>query len=308
MSHLHQRSGFGFSEDDLPSGLWTSAHWVWGRRATAKEHGFPFSEETVTETILLDLAADYGDIIKIVPFTKPEEGKTGADWEWCLYDAPKHRYLRFLMQAKVLDDQDKQYAHIDRYIGNSDNRQIDRLAEVSSSRGVPALYAFYNHLTDSSRVPTDHCPCWGCDECWGVSVAPLEAVRAALPDKKFETLKAVSIPWLCLLCAANGRGPGADPIDGALRGLRRLHEMSLQRYPDADRDDRPAIPDGPERDPPAYLQPILSTLIGDDQGGPANGGRVRDKLARENPGLAGVVLIDAAAAAEVAEPDGDMPL
>ena len=41
---------------DLVTSFWRTAHWTWERRRVAKQIGFPFSEETITETILLDLA------------------------------------------------------------------------------------------------------------------------------------------------------------------------------------------------------------------------------------------------------------
>jgi len=256
----------------------------------AKATGFPFSEETVTETVLLDLASALSHVVHIVPFTKPQEGQTGADWEWCLYDQPNNRYLRFLVQAKVLDDKDRNYAHIDRYIGNTSVRQIDRLADTSMARGVPAIYAFYNHLTDPTRVPLDRCACWKCLTCWGASVAPLDAVMAALPDKSFETLRHVSMPWLCMLCSATGGGPPADPISGALVGLARLDTIAADRFPDSTRYDLPRLDREPEREPPSYLREILGVV---ETRSPQAGAQRIAQVARDNPGVDGVVLVDA---------------
>lgn len=256
----------------------------------AKSTGFPFSEETVTETVLLDLASALSHVVHIIPFTKPQEGQTGADWEWCFYDRPGSRYLRFLVQAKVLDDKDRNYAHIDRYIGNTSVRQIDRLAHTSRARGVPAIYAFYNHLNDRTRVPADHCPCYQCLQCWGASVAPLEAVLAALPDKSFDMLRHVSMPWICLLCTGGGGGPSADPISGALAGLARLDAVASERYPDAVGFELPRLGREPEREPPSYLRELLG--IFETRALEAGGQRIAT-VARDNPGVDGVVLVDA---------------
>jgi hypothetical protein len=46
---------------------------------------FSFSEETITETILLELGTRHPKEISLLPFNKREEGRTGADWEWCFY-------------------------------------------------------------------------------------------------------------------------------------------------------------------------------------------------------------------------------
>lgn len=147
---------------------------------TAKRVGFPFSEETVTETVLLNLATANPHQVHIIPFNKHEEGNTGADWEWCFYSYRHSQFLPMLMQAKVLDDNDRQYAHIDRMIGNTGVRQIDRLLATAQRRGVAALYAFYNHLADPSRVPAQACSCCECEKCWGCSIAPAASVCAML--------------------------------------------------------------------------------------------------------------------------------
>ncbi|WP_339706461.1 DUF6615 family protein [uncultured Sphingosinicella sp.] len=287
----HPRAGFPFGIHDLESGLYESAHWIWDRRATAKRTGFPFGEETVTETILMDLGSILSHSVHIVPFNKVEEGKVGADWEWCLYDHANNRYLRFLVQAKLLDDQDQLYAHVDRYIGNSGVRQIDRLADTSKRRGVPAIYVFYNHVTDSSRVPTDTCKCHACLHCWGASVAPLPAVLALLPDKSFDTLSGVSFPWLCLLCAGQGGRRSEDTIDNAIAGLQRLDQLSRERLGDLYLD-IPRPPEQPDREPPDYLAFLsdASTRKFDE-----SSDATREKLRAAHPGLDGVVLVDVAA-------------
>lgn len=297
--------GFGRPFRDLDTGLYASAHWIWDRRGVAKRLAFPFSEETVTETVLLDLAAELPGAIHIVPFTKPEEGKTGADWEWCLHDAATGRYLRFLVQAKVLDDRDRVYAHIDRYVGNTGVRQIDRLWATSVRRRVPALYAFYNHLDDPSRLPLHHCACHQCVGCWGASVAPLGAVYPRVmgspPDKTFDTLAQVSVAWRCLLCAGAGGGPERDPIDGAIAGLNRLAALARERSPDTPVGDLPSMPEAPEREPPDYLRPLLG--LAEDMGAAPPDDAVRCKLAGDNPGVDGVVLVDATRARRRGRPD-----
>lgn len=290
----HHPVSLGPGPSDLSDCLTDAAHWIWDRRRAAKAAGFPFSEETVTETVLLDLASALSHLVKIVPFNKHQEGKIGADWEWCFYDSPNQRFLRFMVQAKVLNDADEVYAHIDRYIGSSNVRQIDRLAETASARGVPAIYVFYNHLSDTSRVPVDACSCFKCLQCWGATFAPLEAVAALLPDKTFTNLRSVSLPWLCLTCSAfggsgggssSGGGRGPDLIDTVVRGLERSEARCRDQL--GDRIEltgrRPII----SREPPDYLGPLL------DRGDEEDGERLVEKLGSQNPGVDGVVLIPA---------------
>lgn len=269
---------------DIETALWQAAHWIWDRRATAKSAGFPFSEETITESVLLDIASSCPGQVRIVPFNKHQEGKIGADWEWCFYDLPTSRFLRFLMQAKVLDDKDHQYAHIDRYIGNSDVRQIDRLMETANQRNVTPLYAFYNHLSDEARLPAGVGSFFDCNECWGASVAPLTAVLSLLPDKTFEALKAVSFPWVCLVhpqCTAAGN---PDRLLAVSEGLRVIEEQAsiVLGVPGTSRRE-------PENHPPDYFRALLdmpaelSPVVRDQ--------RLR-RISAANPGVDGVVLID----------------
>lgn len=172
---------------------------------TAKRAGLPFTEETITETILLDLATQNPLEVIVLPFNKRQEALTGADWEWCIFNQNETRFIRMLVQAKVLDNFDNEYAHIDRMIGKSGIRQIDQLLDTARLRRVPALYVFYNHVANVNRVPVGTCQCFGCLDCWGCSVALGVAVKSMLPNKSFDTLKTVSVPWTCLLCPEETR-------------------------------------------------------------------------------------------------------
>lgn len=260
-----------------------AAHWIWRKRGAAKRAGMPFSEESITETILLDMATFVASDLKIISFNKIQEGKIGADWEWCFYDHAKGRYLRFLMQAKLLDDKELHYSHIDRYIGSSGTRQIDRLIETAENRGIPALYAFYNHLTDLARVPVRTCACHHCIECWGATVAEAWAVRDLLPDKSFDTLKGVSMPWLCLLCPRHGP---ADPIDRVLAGVDSLFDHAEEFSGEGK-----AIR-GPRRPLVENVPPPYFGVAADIAGMGSDTSHIREKLAADNPGVDGVVLID----------------
>ena len=270
----------------LIGSFWVAAHWVWKRRATAKSVGFPFSEETVTETVLLDLATEHPLDIQIIPLNKREEGKIGADWEWLFFSRDNKKFVRSLVQAKVLDDSDNEYAHIDRTIGNTGIRQIDRLLERANGRGIPALYAFYNHLRDPSRVPTNACAFFACTECWGCSVAPADHVRAYLPSKKFDDLRLISMPWHCLLCPETDVDDQATIPEKAAAGLLRLYRRAAERT----KPNSPiaAPPLEFRRDPPEYFYPArqIRSLESVSQRE-----AMLQRLASENPGVDGLFLI-----------------
>lgn len=208
--------------DDLCATFTLLAHEVWTRRGTAKRVGFPFWEVTITQQVLLDLAARHSDDIKIAQFRWGDEAQTGADWEWCFHDVGTKTYFRTLVQAKALNDQEIAYDHLDHTIGNSGVQQIERLIDTAQKRQVPALYVFYNYLTDDTRLPklsADTCP-----ECWGISVAFAESVRALLPDKTFDSIKASSRPWTDLVCCEDRGSVLPDRVAAAIQSLRLMRK------------------------------------------------------------------------------------
>jgi hypothetical protein len=256
----------------------------------------PFSEETITDTVLLDLATPNPSEIKIFPFNKRREGETGADWEWCFYDRSTSMFQPMLVQAKLLDDKDVEYSHIDRAIGSTGVRQIDRLISTAHRRRIPAIYAFYNHLNDPSRIPAQVCGSFDCAECWGCSVALAHAVKAALPAKDFDTLKSHCKPWVCLLCqgmVASGSAP-----ERVLATLRVLHARSLQIFRDQDIpfENVLAPPEKPSSEPPAYFE-RLSRI----DAASIDGEAILTRIASENPDVDGIVLATDASLDE--EPD-----
>ncbi len=54
--------------------LYALARTSWGRRGVAKMRGLSFSEESITDTILMDLAGTFPGPLTILPFSKREEG------------------------------------------------------------------------------------------------------------------------------------------------------------------------------------------------------------------------------------------
>lgn len=279
----------GGLRSSLFDSFWLAAHWVWERRETAKRIKFPFSEETVTETVLLDIATANPLEIQVVPLNKRREGVIGADWEWLFFSRDRKKFLRTLVQAKVLDDSDSQYAHIDRSIGNTGVLQIDRLLRVAGERGIPALYAFYNHLTDATRVPLGTCICHECVECWGCSVAIANAVKANLPDKSFDQLSRISMPWVCLLCPTPQLiVPSGTAPDRAAAGLQRLYRLSAEIPDLAVSSSLPDMDQLVRSEPPGYFA-ALETLTHADA--PRRREDILNELAAQNPEIDGIVLI-----------------
>jgi hypothetical protein len=247
----------------------------------------PFSEETITDTVLLDLATQNPGEITIFPFNKHREGKTGADWEWCFYDRDTSTFQPMLVQAKLLDDRDQEYSHIDRIIGSTGIRQIDRLISTSARRRIPAIYVFYNHLKDEGRIPSHVCGSFDCVECWGCSVALADAVKSTLPAKGFDALKVHSKPWVCLLCQGMTSSHAAPAR--ALATLRDLYDRSrgVFRERDVPFENVVAPPERPSSKPPRYFEQ-LSRIDGATAS--IHGEAILAQVAAENPDIDGIVL------------------
>jgi len=169
-----------------------------------------FNEPTVTEVFLLDLVELFPGNVKIIPFTSKRESQIGADWAWAFVGPDGRSCQALLVQAKRLDDLDREYAEL-YYQGRSTGAtssvpQLDKLIASAKRFGLPPVYAFYNHLNDPSRIPRSSCGTLDLIQSslpgsWGVAVASAINVRKAKPDKTFDLHRYHSRPLHCLLCS-----------------------------------------------------------------------------------------------------------
>lgn len=266
---------------------------TWRRREAVKRHALPFGEETITETILMDLAASYPGKMLIVPFNKAQEAKTGSDWAWAFQSANGQHVLPMLVQAKLLDVQDIEYPEITRKIGKTTVRQIDRLIDTANRFRWPALYAFYNHIGNTARIPNNCKSIPNCattlPESWGISVADAWCVRSKLNDQTFDTHCLHSVPLHCLLCSG-GTGTRGD-LGSAGLALRTL--MALRTTEDRQSalakqlGDAVDLPDEPFTELPDMFreaEEIANT--------PESGHRdeLLARVAYRNPNIAGAII------------------
>jgi hypothetical protein len=214
--------------------LLEQARQVWADRAVAKAAGVPWQEETITDILIKNIRLSYPGHVEVIPFSKPIEGESGADWLLSFINSDQTVSATMLVQAKRLDDAERDYPGIGRRIGEREppELQIDQLIATARTHSIPALYAFYNHVSDPTRV-SHLCASLPHDAAeqlhgFGISIAAASAVKAKLPDQTFDRHQPDSIPFHCLLCtkAASMRGTGGSPaaILKALReklGLRR---------------------------------------------------------------------------------------
>lgn len=198
------------------------AAWVWNEQGHAFKHGLALQEETITELLLLRMARDHGKHgLNVTMFTKADEAKNGADWEWVVRTPNCEVGLR--IQAKRLYHRSKSsdYGGLD-----PSSPQADKLIKRAGSR-IP-LYVFFNHdhgtrsklLNGGGEYPYRGRSYWGC------SIACAKKVKAT-HSNKLADLKKHMKPWHRLLTPSGkcnlkqSIGVSPSELDASLPPSRR---------------------------------------------------------------------------------------
>jgi hypothetical protein len=97
--------------------------------------GFVWKEETVTDLLLAEVASS----IRVVPFTRSQEARLGADWLWWWIDGDGEAF-GMLVQAKRLRIDSKRWKFDFEYKKGAQRGTMLRAARYL---GVPATYGLY---------------------------------------------------------------------------------------------------------------------------------------------------------------------
>jgi hypothetical protein len=214
----------------MPSNLCVSfrrlSSWTWNKLTDACAFKVPFSEESITESLLIQLAKCHRRDLQICAFSKQDEGTgtkatggkpTGADWSFWVV-GPKGKGVEIRLQAKRQFPSGK-YESL-----NGKSKQINDLWN-NRGKAVP-FYLFYNgdfaHDKHGARWPI-----WtGCGSCgirfrgqtaWGCSVTSLRDVWGKVSPYPADLLK--QRPWFCLVCAACWSASGAVDLPSRMIAL-----------------------------------------------------------------------------------------
>lgn len=95
----------------LCSSFKTLAENTWSIIDKSKSVYFQLKEETITDFNLLYLKEHHPKEIFIKEFTKYEEGKIGADWEWWFTDNTNN-WIGFRIQAKIINISTEKFEHL----------------------------------------------------------------------------------------------------------------------------------------------------------------------------------------------------
>ncbi|TNE56836.1 MAG: hypothetical protein EP341_04475 [Sphingomonadales bacterium] len=165
------------------------AGWAWNRQNDAKKHGLSLQEETLTEMLLLRLAKECGPLgLHVKMFTRPQEKRNGADWEWFVRGSGCA--VGYRVQAKRLYSSGPLKGQYGGH--NPTGTQTDKLIKMAGTSCVP-LYVFYNHSSSSVFDGRGAVGFRG-PSFWGCSYANAKSVKAVNSRKPSDLIK-VMHPW-----------------------------------------------------------------------------------------------------------------
>jgi hypothetical protein len=174
---------------------------VWEDLADARANNYRYSEDSITETIFLNLGRSRIPGIRFQVFCRGQEGRNGADWEW--YFGSSGSWAAFRVQAKRITNRAEVYKGLSHKVAGTGLRQIDLLIQQAGATHTP-LYCFYNQwawlpiMETKCRVQTDA----SMRKQWGCSIAHARAVRPHVGRGNVPAIRLIpfSLPWQCLVC------------------------------------------------------------------------------------------------------------
>lgn len=174
---------------------------TWNMMKLGHDTKIDVAEESITDWNLLKLQVNHPHEIRTQKFTKPVEGREGADWEWWLGE--DDLWLGLRVQAKRIDSDQLRYQYLNhktRY-GNQADLLIDYAGKSQPPR-IP-VYVFYNYWDSDKFDPHWLCPAHPKKlEMLGCGVVEATLVRSILArgHDDIQTLSSVMYPWSCLVC------------------------------------------------------------------------------------------------------------
>lgn len=223
-------------------------------------------EETFTDLNILELKLRHPREIHSRLFSKPEEGKNGADWEWWLTNSNQSKWLGLRVQAKILQLKSDTFPHIHYKSGKSKTYQSAKLKRECAKEGLIPLYALYVYEEPIPSALDRRCGSFAhSPESYGCSLISLGHVESLQKDgekKDRPSVLSEALPWHCLVCCS-GHG-GVDLPTKAWSLLQNRIGANAPRTPTKEMVQSLAgSAIGPKDQPPDYVRAILDDRPGD---------------------------------------------
>lgn len=181
------------------------AQLTWGWLCDARRLRLGFSEDTISDLAMLEIARTVPSEVGVFRVSKLDERKVGFDWLWVILGSGMSPAF-YVVQAKKLKlDETSTYSYGRLRYKAGSGYQLDALEKFADWIGAIPLYCFYNHVDDPTA--TLH---WSCciqqlpdPPQMGCTVAPLEVVRPVHDGKGPKRFDSIhwhpdAVPWRCL--------------------------------------------------------------------------------------------------------------
>jgi hypothetical protein len=119
------------------------AAWAGVQVAAGAAHGVSQQEETLTESMLLELCRTLPDL-RVATYNRAKERRTGADWEWWVQG--RTDWFGYLIQAKKSSGTLAVHSsyRLGATSGSAKDSQSRLLLEEAKRRSLPAVHVLYN--------------------------------------------------------------------------------------------------------------------------------------------------------------------
>ena len=151
----------------------------WELLRKSKKYNSRIGEETITELLQLFLAHHHRDIL-VKSFSKHQESKNGADWDWWFISPKRRKYLGIRIQAKTITPKTEDYNMLHYISGNQ--AQASKLLRSSAKDSMIPLYALYTYWNSSPVLKYKG----ECDEHFWISLVTLDNILKLKASKRWK--------------------------------------------------------------------------------------------------------------------------
>lgn len=176
---------------------------TWNFLGNAYHNNFSIGEETITDVNLLELKMRQPWAVYTKKFSRPEEGRNGADWAWIIVGRTGTTFILYVQAKKLFLPSFRYESLIHR---ENPTEQLDKLIsnKFFFPHGFPVypLYVFYNYLPDSPHSIGCNCGAPLPIEYSGCSYADAFSIRdlVARGRNHYNELAPYQYALPCLVC------------------------------------------------------------------------------------------------------------
>lgn len=250
---------------------------VWDLLQVGRREMHQLGEETITDLISLAIKTSQKNSVRMVNYTKHQEGRNGADWLWIFYDPNTRLAIGIRVQAKIINFKLNRYPHL--HYSKKGVRQIDKLEQMARRDQVIPLYIFYSHWPrpiSPTKYPKNASHTGSIKE-FGCAIATLPSVRSLNNLDGMKDVGPLLRPWHVLVCpGASGKTPVLKSLSSTLGSMLGGSDG---------RGDSELLSPRPISKFPAYIRHLLDRELG-----PEPDQTLEEDIKPPDKNLAGVVF------------------